>query len=229
MRRATSFASLAWGWLALAPSSVLSAQPPAAFDRRVAEVVAARWRVDPALVQLDWSAWDSTTRLAADASFQLQGQGFGGWFSVTIRRAAAPTMALRIRAGMEAVVPVAVRPLPAGTMLQLPDIAHEKRVRWGPPELEEAASMIGWEVRRPVREGGLLARPGVVPPRVINAGEPITLIWERSGVAISVIGTALNSARTGDEVRVRIDGRRDRVTGIATSAGTATLTHGGES
>ncbi len=61
----------------------------------------------------------------------------------------------------------------------------------------------GLTLRRAAAAGTVIS-PGLVAiPPTIERGETVTLIAQRSGIAIRATGTALEDARTGDRVRVR--------------------------
>jgi flagella basal body P-ring formation protein FlgA len=163
---------------------------------------------------------------------RLIGKGSDGFFSAILQPAGRPTVrlvSLRVRAGINDTVAVATRPLRSGETLADGDVAGESRVVWGPPAgTEHERPGGGWEVRRAVAVGEVLAWPVAQPPQAIEAGESVRLFWRRGGVRIEVEGVALNSARIGETVRARVVGRRDRLTGTVTAPGSAVLFAGGD-
>jgi flagella basal body P-ring formation protein FlgA len=230
----TSFASvgmalaMAPGLLATAPATPPDGAPPVppAVAERVAERIAGEWRVPAAALQLDWGR-ASGRQPESDASFRLVGKGADGWFVAVFDPPTSRALSVRVRAGVDDTVMVAARPLAAGTRLGPDDARPEPRLRWGPPA-DDAAPVPGpgWEVRRPLASGEPLVWPAVVPPQVISPGEPVRLLWVHGGVSVTLTGVALNAARQGETVRVRVEGRRNRLVGIATGPGMATLANG---
>jgi flagella basal body P-ring formation protein FlgA len=83
-------------------------------------------------------------------------------------------------------------------------------------------------VRRGLATGEALARPAVAPPLLVEAGEPVRLVWGAGAVQVSVVGIALNRARQGESVRARVEGRSDRLVGTATATGTVVISSGGD-
>jgi flagella basal body P-ring formation protein FlgA len=198
---------------------------PPALAARVAACVAERWDVPADAVRL--ACGRGTVAATAESPLRLAGRGTDGWFTLVLDPGASAT-ALRLRAGVERTVWVAARPLAAGQRLEAADLRAEPRVRWGPPAPDGEAPGPGWEVRRALAPGEPLARPAVAPPPLVASGEPVRLVWERAGVQVAVAGVALNSARRGESVRVRVEGHPERLTGIAIAPGIATLHDGGK-
>jgi flagella basal body P-ring formation protein FlgA len=100
-------------------------------------------------------------------------------------------------------------------------------VHWGIPAPDSSlVPGVGWETRRIVRAGEVVASPAVSAPPLVLAGQPVRLEWERGGVQVSVVGIALNSARRGETVRARLEERPARLTGTVTAPGTAVLAAG---
>ena len=161
--------------------------------------------------------------------FRVTGRGLSGWLVVVFDPSSLDAVAVRLRAGVEDTVPVAARPLAAGARLTAADLRPESRVCWGPPApSSEPRPGPGWEVRRALAAGEVLARPAVAPPTLVQAGEPVRLVWGGGAVQVSVVGIALNRARQGELVRARVEGRSDRLVGIATATGTAVISSGGD-
>ena len=82
---------------------------------------------------------------------------------------------------------------------------------------------VGWEVKRPLAAGELGAYPALVPPLAVLAGEGVELRWQRDIVRVVASGIALNSAREGEDVRVRVVGREEPLSGRVTGPGLAWL------
>jgi len=194
---------------------------------RVATRIAETWKVPVGQVRLMWGRSTGTPAFADDVPFRILGRGEDGWFVVVFDPAETGATAVRVRAGVERVVMVATRSLPAGSRLAQGDVREETRVHWGIPSPDSAALPgTGWEVRRALAAGEVVAAPAVSAPALVVAGQPVRLEWQRGGVQVSVVGIALNSARRGETVRARLEERPARLTGTVTAPGTAVLAAG---
>jgi flagella basal body P-ring formation protein FlgA len=207
-------------------AGLLTVPVSATAETRVRDGVAALWRVEAARVQLAWPR--SVDGVRDDAEVSLGGGGREGWLTATFQSPGAPPQVVRVRAGLRVAVPVAASGLVSGTLLRPDDIAWQERTVWGPPRgaAQEPAPVAGWRVRRPLTTGEPLAWPAVAARPVIELGAPVTLVWEQDGVRISRPGVAMNRAVTGGWVRVRVEGRADRVVGRATAGGEVSLAGG---
>jgi flagella basal body P-ring formation protein FlgA len=196
---------------------------PAALAGRVRALVAAKWALAPAEIEIEWGT--APPGLDAEAAVELAGRGADGWFHAVCGEGAGRS-ALRLRAGVRETVRVSVRPLAAGERLAAQDVRDTLRLRWGPPRPAEATPQEGWEVRRPVAAGETLAWPAVAPPPVIAAGEPVEMVWRRGPVRVSLEGVAAHAARRGENVRIRVGNRPGSRTGIALAPGLVGLATG---
>jgi flagella basal body P-ring formation protein FlgA len=217
--------------VALALALIAGAAParaavPAALEARVGAAVAARWGVAPGDVRLEWPRTTPSDSLPPDAAVTIAGEGSDGWMVARVT-APAGTRALRVRAGATDTVWVVTRALVAGTSLGAGDLRLEARPCWGPPRAAAGGDLAGWETRRALSAGEVIARLDAVPPRVVAPGDPVRMTWCRGGVRIALAGTALNAARRGEALRVRIEGRTEPLTGVASGPGTADLGSGG--
>jgi flagella basal body P-ring formation protein FlgA len=203
-----------------AQSRTPSWSPGPALEARVREAVAARWETDPAALRLEWGNARAGAEPAAEAEFELIGEGVGGNWIVVFAPHAAREPALRVwlRAGVEVAEPVAARRLERDHVLEPADIAAATRVSWGPPATDGAAVRPGWTTRRQVRAGEPLREPAVAPPLAVRTGEVVQAVWQRAGVALSLPARALGSAVVGARVQVRTESGR-RLEGVATELG----------
>jgi flagella basal body P-ring formation protein FlgA len=225
----SSFAS----WIFAGLSSLLlagrtaDAPFPRALVARVAGRIAESWKVPVDQLRLAWGRPSGVPQLADDVPFRILGRGEDGWFVVVFDPAETGATAVRVRAGVERIVMVATRSMPAGSTLIEGDLNEETRVHWGVPAPDSAlVPAIGWEIRRAITAGEVVAPPAVAAPPLVLAGHPVKLEWERGGVQVSVVGIALNNARRGETVRARLEERPARLTGTVTAPGTATLANG---
>jgi flagella basal body P-ring formation protein FlgA len=222
----TSFVS--WLMTGLTPLLLSGRAGDAPVTRGLAARVAARiadaWRVPAEQVRLSWGRSSGTGSPADDTTFRVLGRGEDGWFVVVFDPAASAAMAVRVRAGIERPVMVAARSLPAGSRLSDGDLREEMRVHWGVPGTDSVtAPGSGWEVRRPLTAGDVVAAPAVAAPPLVFAGQPVKMEWQRGGVEVSVMGIALNNARRGETVRARLEERPARLTGTVVAPGTAVI------
>jgi len=218
---------------AVAPAAPRTAAAPAAVvpepvAARVVAQLASQWGVPEADLHLVWGRLQGALPATAELPFRVAGRGADGWLVVVFDPASRTPGAVRVRAGVDDTVLVAARPLAAGTRLGPGDTRREPRLRWGPPATRSGPEPeTGWEVRRAVAAGEVLSRPAVVPPALVAAGAPVRFVWAGGPVQVSVTGIALNTARQGEIVRARVEGRPDRLVGTVIAAGMAELSTGG--
>ncbi len=197
------------------------------FESRVAARIAQEWSVPPESIHLQWSDPAGASASPA-ADIRVVGRGSEGWFAIAVDPNGPEAVALRVRAGVDDTVCVATRPLSLGSRIREGDLRMGVRLRWGPPRSRTAETAApGWEIRRPLGAGDVVAWPAAIAPSVIIAGQSVRMEWTRGLVRISVEGAALNAARIGEMVRIRVAGRRDPMTGQVISPGTAVLCVGG--
>ena len=210
------------------PARLFAAPPepaaPGPISFEVAARVAVAWKVETEAVCLEWSGADEP-RGDSLAVERLLGRGRDGWFAVVLRGAEGESSCRRVRAGVEVPVMVAARDLTGGTRLVGEDLRAERRVRWGAPPVEEPAALpgAGWEIRRPIAAGEVVGSPAARPPVAVEAGQMTAVEWRSAAVRVTARGVALNSARTGESVRVRIAGREEPVLGRMSERGIAIL------
>lgn len=225
----TSFGSALLSLFATA--TALAAQtgpvlPPApAADSVVRARVAEQWQVDPVSLALSWGRFGPGA-VAAPRRVRLLGTGRDGWFVAVLEAPGRSPEAVRVRVSHEDSVWVAAGPLVAGSRLTESDIVRVARPRFGPPVPGDPAP-IGWQVRRALAAGDLLAAPAVTEPPLVEAGAPVTFRWERGAVRISFQGVALHSAWRGEPVHARRDGVPGNVLGRMIAPGVAQLVRGG--
>jgi flagella basal body P-ring formation protein FlgA len=219
-----SFASLIVLLQLVAPAP---AAVPDSTAARVSTWLAQEWGVSGRAVRLEWGRLSAALPGGA-LPFHVTGRGVAGWLVVVFDPPGRGAVAVRLRAGVEDAAPVAARALVAGTFLGPADVRLESRVRWGPPAPpSESRPGPGWEVRRALAAGEALVPPAVAPPLLVEAGEPVRMVWAEGAVRVSVVGTALNRARQGECVRAQVEGRSDRLVGTAIAAGTVVISSGG--
>jgi flagella basal body P-ring formation protein FlgA len=194
-----SSASLLLGLALAAPSD--TTVPPVVVAR-VAALVAERWGVEPERLALAWGTSAGWPADVADVPLRLVGGGGDGWFVLTLDPPTGRPRAVRVRAGVRGLAPVAARDLAPGHALEPDDLRLEARVTWGPPAAR-ADGMVapGWEIRRAVAAGTVLSPPLVQPARLVAPGDPVTFVWTRGALVLERVGIARAGARLGESVQ----------------------------
>ncbi|MEO8633747.1 MAG: flagellar basal body P-ring formation chaperone FlgA [Gemmatimonadales bacterium] len=196
---------------------------PVGFAARVAVEVARTWDVSAEDVVLTFG----TGSLAGvpDASpFRLLGAGENGWFALVVEPVGGRQIAVRLRAGRTTLRQVATRALRIGVRLVAGDIREESYRMWGPPPTDRVArAQEGWVVRRTLGPGTPLDLAHVAPPPLVEAGQPVRIVWYEGSVSIALQGTAMNDAAMGESVRVRTGGRTGVIRGLVTASGEARM------
>ena len=197
---------------------------PASFAARVRSEVATRWSVEPAAVQVAWETPPVDSLLGEGTPFHLSGRGNDGWLVVVVEPPHAAPHAFRIRAGVICRVPVATRALHQGQRLVASDYVEHDEVVWSALAVNVITTLTGWELRRDVAAGAILAGNTVAAPKVIAAGETIRFVWADRGIRIEREAVALSPARLGEKVQGMAGSIR--LSGVATGPGTAQLKGG---
>ncbi len=173
---------------------------------RIAEV----WGVDPADLVLDFGRVRSEWIPGADLRVELRGTGRVGYWIVAAsdRRDA---LSLRVRAGRRVIRPTAAAELPRGHRVREADIALRPVVVWGVEDSGPLADPVGWEVKRRIAEGEVLASPAVSPTAAVVTGAPIEVELRTGAVSVTLAGIALGTAVRGQSLYVRtVTGERLR-------------------
>jgi flagella basal body P-ring formation protein FlgA len=209
---------------AVACLAIASTGPPS--DRLAGEAVerfAERWRVVPESIRVEWGRIPAGLE-RAEGPLLVAGGGLGGWFVATVGSGDS-AVAVRVRAGVVEPTMVAARALGRGARIAEGDLEPGTRVRWGGPTAAIDAPGVGWEVRRPIAAGETVEPPAVAPPPLIKSGDPVRMTWSRGAVSVSRVGVAINSARRGERVHARCEGRA-HLEGVVSAPGVATLPGG---
>lgn len=189
---------------------------------RVAGQVARAWATDTAGLILSWGS-GALAGVPDTTAFRLLGRGEGGWFAVTFEPAGQPPVAVRLRAGIAGRRLVAARALRTGMRLVEGDLREEPHLQWGPPVDDSPTPAAGWVVRRMLAPGDPLDPARVSPPPLVEAGQPVRLLWNEGNVSVALEGVALQAAAMGQTVRVRTGGRAGVLLGTVTAPGEARM------
>jgi flagella basal body P-ring formation protein FlgA len=208
--------------LALAAAGAGDSTVPAGLEQRVRDAIAQRWEVEAAIVRVEWGRTAGHAGLRDSAAFRLAGRGDDGRF-IAIVDTERGEVAVGLRAGRETAVWVAQRPLVLGAVLTPADVRQQSRLVWGAPPMADDLTPVGWEVRRALRAGDMVAPPAIVEPAVINAGDLVRFEFRIGAMLVVREGIAAAPARRGERVWARDRLRAERIDGIATGPGTARL------
>jgi flagella basal body P-ring formation protein FlgA len=186
--------------------------------------VAQEWGIAPERLCFEWGQLAVAGTAMESATPRIVGRGADGWFTAVLEAPGLDPVAFRFHGGVLDTVWVAARALPRGARLGAGDLRPEVRAQWGPPAREaRVPPAVGWETRRPLTAGEILAWPAVVAPAVIAARDAVRLEWSRGGVRVELQGVALGPAGVGDEVRVRVEGRARPITATVVGPGRAII------
>lgn len=228
-------------WFALGACAASAASPsappadsllPEAVVDATRAAVAAHWGIPAAQVSLSWGPFPRGASIEENAHVELLGTGASGWWVASITNppdsseagTRPTTLRTRIRAGSIQPAAVATRSLTRGVTLREGDIRVTETVIWGEPRPAVLARP-GWTVRSAVSEGTPLRPPVVDVPPVVRSGDPVEVHVARGRIALTIEGTALGTAGTGEEVRIRATTGRI-LTGTAIAPGRVAVSGG---
>jgi flagellar basal body P-ring formation protein FlgA len=97
------------------------------------------------------------------------------------------------------------RGLGRGEAIKAEDVTIERRVRENVPTdaLSERASFIGRVARRPLPAGGMVRQSEIMRQEVVARGEPVLIVYEAPGLALSLRGKANEAGAVGDIISVQ--------------------------
>ena len=118
-------------------------------------------------------------------------------------------------------VPVPVRQVMPGEILSSSDFTEIEVpvARIARFALTDADALVGQEVKRVLTKGRLVMSQSVIPPRVVQRGGRVKIIFKDHGLNLVAAGKALGDAASGEEVKVVNLTSNRSVIGIATSDG----------
>ena len=186
--------------------------PPTPADLWVQGAVARAWGVEADCVVVEWPVGAPE---AFDGDASLEGSGAAGLWTVAFPLEGR-TRRVPVRTTTRVLMPVAVRSLSRGAVVDVSDIRWEPGVQAGPVDREGQADITGWTVARPLAPGDALTPPAIRPPVAVKVGEVVQVTWNGTTVQARREGTALRTGSIGDTVDVRLGQgtrRRARITG----------------
>ena len=107
-------------------------------------------------------------------------------------------------ASAEVLMPMLVRSLPRGALISASDVEMQSVSvsTKTQPVAETLEDVIGMELRRPVSAGNKILLSQIVAPDVIKRGQKVSILYSKNDLSISMSGKALQSAGTGDWIKV---------------------------
>ena len=146
-----------------------------------------------------------------------------------------PIRITRMSAQQLAMQDLTPRPSPLHALAPIRDISRGERlsadmltwIETGPslrmPSVAptEMSAAIGQEAKRMLRAGRPFQLRDITEPSVIRKGDPVTLIYARAGLKLTVTGRALSDAVLGGHVRVMNNHSNRTIDAIASGSGVA--------
>lgn len=127
-------------------------------------------------------------------------------FNILFRIADKPVKNIVVRGQLEAIatIPVMVRDLPRGTIIEPSDYRMVKRniVPLRSPCLSPS-EFLGKKTKRSLRQGQPVARTSISTPPVIKRGELVTISLKHGTLELAAKGIARSNGITGDTIPVR--------------------------
>jgi flagella basal body P-ring formation protein FlgA len=117
-----------------------------------------------------------------------------------------------------ALITVATRRLPRGTVLRAADFTSIPVVRARTTGGISPVVSEGWVTRRVIRPGEELRPPAVTPASLVSAGQPIQFVYASQGIELVVPAVAMAAASLGGEILVRLGANR-RSRGVVIAPG----------
>lgn len=208
---------LAFFFLGGAPLASLHAMPPNAPDllRYVQEQATARVTAEGARIEVSVGQLDPRLQLAPCARIEpfipstsrLWGRGHVG-----LRCAEGATWSVQVPVTVRVHGPalVATRPLAVNAPLSAEDftVAEIEWSRESQGVVTEPAQLDNRVLTRPIFIGQPVPLMALRAPQVVAAGDPVKLLGQGRGFAVSADAIALSGAQDGQLVRVRTDNGR---------------------
>lgn len=124
---------------------------------------------------------------------------------------------------IERFIPVTVRRVLNGEVLRKEDLQKRwvSSARNGDRLVQNLEELNGKTVRRNLAEGQPVRQVDVSSDRVVEAGDPVTLIFEDQGIRIELTGEAREAGAENDEIRIYSNETRRRYLGRIKGPGVA--------
>jgi flagella basal body P-ring formation protein FlgA len=115
-------------------------------------------------------------------------------------------------------VPVLARSLVNGDLISAADLDWKMVASEGLSNvtLTDERQLIGAEARRRLSPGRALTSRDVGPPRLVQRGKPVRVVYAGKGITLTAIGTARDDGAYGEPVRVINPDSRIEIQGVTT-------------
>lgn len=167
------------------------------------------------------------SRLAVDAvSVDPAGRRFSALLAIETPGEAKQTVALTGRLLRTVDVPVLLRPLRAGEVIdersvgsaQVPDGQVSSNA------VRNRETLVGQSARRALAAGSPILISDLQPVKVVSKGQPVTLVLEMPGMQLSARGVAQEDGGMGATIHVLNERSKTTVLGVVTSPSTVSVT-----
>lgn len=220
------------GLILLLPLAAISA--PATLDAlraHVEQFAHQQLAGQPGEIRVEVGALDPALRLPACQRLEVflpAGVRLWGSVSLGVRCAAGAnwTVYVPVTVRVQAPVVTAARPLPAGRLLTVEDLAVQTQdlTQLPPGVLTDPAQAVGQTLNVGLMPGYPLRQDMLRAPWVIRQGQTVKLIAQGGGFRVSAEGRALNNASAGQSVQVRTPSGQT-VTGVARADGSVEVSY----
>lgn len=115
-------------------------------------------------------------------------------------------------------VPVLARALGNGDLISAADLDWKMMTSEGLSKatLTDERQLIGAEARRRLSPGRALTSRDIGPPRLVQRGQPVRVVYAGKGLTLTAIGTARDDGAYGEPVRVINPDSRIEIQGVTT-------------
>lgn len=113
---------------------------------------------------------------------------------------------------------IAMRTLPAGTIIMPEDVALSQDDNPGGPD--QISQVVGQQLRNMVYEGRRIEAAFLTAPMAVKRNQIVTIAYEKAALRIEAEGRALGAGSVGQVIRVMNSASRVTVSGRIASDGT---------
>ncbi len=186
-----------------------------AFDRKIATIhLAPSISAEPRLAHVFYDVRSGRF----DATLELPGSRLGRAGQLRFTGSAVETET----------VAVLTRPAAKGEIVREAAVELQRRPKAGLSEdsIREAANAVGLSAKRPLAAGDVLRSADLSKPDLVQRNEPVLLVFEAPGIAVTVRGKALESGSEGDLVDVVNTQSKRTVQGVVIGPNRVSVTVG---
>ena len=178
---------------------------------------------DPGDIRLDAS--NSGNLQPVSARYDARNGRFDVAFEIANENGAAPTKLRFTGTAIETVqAAVLARSVERGDILKSSDVLVERRPKAElGPDIASRDHAVGMQARRQLRAGQALKAADLARPDLVQRDQPVTLIYETTGLYLTVRGKALDGGTEGDVVNVMNLQSKRTVSGVVSGRGQVSI------